>query len=210
MYRAMASVAVCLGCCAASVPASVQLFQPDGATATSEFSIYYDIGNAIDGSGLPPDFGPSDAHADYVADNHWTTAANQVPGAAASFFFDTPQTIGAFYLWNHRSNVIASNPHYEVTRFDLELFDAASNSLRLLDNLTAVGESATAQEFVFSPTGNVSRVVFTIESNQGFEQGADPNYTGVGEVAFAVPEPSAALGGLGAAFLLLRRRRHVD
>lgn len=188
--------------------AAVVLFQPDSATATSEFNSLYDIGNAIDGSGLPAGFAPTDAHANYSANNHWTTQANQVPGnAVATFFFDSPVTIGTFFMWNHRSNSISSNSNYEVTNFDLELFDNTGGSLFLLEDITALGETPTAQAFGFTPVADVSSVKFTVNANQGLGIN-NPNYTGVGEVAFSetqVPEPaSVALLGLGS--LLISRR----
>jgi hypothetical protein len=65
------------------------MVRPDSATAGSTFSGLYDIGNAIDGSGLPVGFTPADAHADYAVNNHWTTTSGAVQAgtAWASFFF---------------------------------------------------------------------------------------------------------------------------
>jgi hypothetical protein len=169
------------------------LFQPDGASATSEFSVPYSIENAINGSGMPPGFDETSTHAFYQTGNHWTTAANQVPGVSATFDFDDDVTIGTFYLWNHQSNSIASNVNYEVTLFDLILRDAANATLLSLPSLAAVGESSSAQAYAFVPVSGVRSVEFIVRENQGLGVN-NPNYTGLAEVAFSsmgVPEPSA-------------------
>lgn len=185
--------------------ASAQIFQPDSATAGSEFSSAYDIGNAIDGSGLPGGFGITDEHATYVQNNHWTTRSGALGAgnAWADFSFDTPQTIGAFYMWNHRSDGVASDPGYAITTFNLELFDDMDNPLGSLMNQSATPNVLVAQDYLFTPIDDVSRVRLTILANNGSSQ-----YTGLAEVAFAaVPAPGtvalAAIGGLAS----VRRRR---
>lgn len=201
----MLRIATVLCSCALASVASAQLFQPDSATATSTFSASYDIGNTIDGSGLPANFTPADAHANYAVNNHWTTASGALGAnnAAASFFFTSPVTIGTFHMWNHRSNVIAADPGYAVTRFDLRLFDSSNNEIFSLLNQTATPNVAIAQSYLFAPVANVSRVDFRVLANNGSTQ-----YTGLAEVAFeAVPTPGAlALMGLGG-LLAARRRR---
>ncbi len=186
--------------------ASAQLFQPTSATATSEFNGSYDIGNVIDGSGLPVNFTASSVHSTYVQNNHWTTQAGALANnnAAASFFFAAPVTIGTFHMWNHLSNGVASDPGYAVTRFDIRLFDAGNNEIFSLLNQTATPNVAIAQSYLFAPVANVSRVDFRILANNG-----SPNYTGVAEVAFeAVPTPGAlALMGVGGLLATRRRRR---
>lgn len=184
--------------------ASAQLFQPNFATATSEFSSLYDILNTIDGSGLPANFTPADAHANYTINNHWTTAAGALNqnNAAASFFFNLPVTIGTFHMWNHRSNGIAADPGYAVTRFNLRLFDADNNEIFALLNQVALPNIAIAQSYVFAPVANVSRVDFRVLANNG-----SPNYTGLAEVAFeSIPTPGA-VSLLGIAGLAAMRRR---
>ncbi|MDX2036165.1 MAG: PEP-CTERM sorting domain-containing protein [Isosphaeraceae bacterium] len=198
---------------ACAVDARAGLVQPTSATAESEFSGSYDIGNAIDGSGLPAGFTPASAHATYTTHNHWTTKAAAVNEgkANASFFFADPVHLDAFHLWNHRSNGIASNAFYEVTSFDLAFYDSGGMLLRSILGLSALGETATAQTYHFPIVIDVSRVDFKIVANQGLPRGTNPNYTGVAEVAFnavAVPEPSTiALGLLGAGFGLARAAR---
>ena len=188
-------------------PATAAMFSPDSAEAGSEFSGNYLIDFAIDGSGLPDPFTASDEHSTYVQRNHWTTRSGALAAgnAWADFFFDAPQTIGTFYMWNHRSDGVAADGGYAVTRFNLELFDGADNSLGGLTNRSATPGVFTAQAFGFAAIDNVSRVRLTILDNNG-----SPRYTGVGEVAFddlTVPAPGGAialgLAGLGA----VRRRQ---
>lgn len=185
------------------------IFQPDSATALSEFSSSYDIGNAIDGSGLPVGFTPSSVHATYTGGNHWTTAANAINNgtAKATFSFSSDVTIGTFYMWNHLSNGVASNSLYAVTLFDLVLKDSGGNVLHSLLNQSALPNVHTAQAFGFAPVAGVRTVEFTILANG---QPTNNSYTGVAEVAFdteAVPEP-ALMGvlGLGLASLIKRRK----
>lgn len=201
----MLRIATVLCSCALASVATAQLFQPDSATATSEFSASYDIGNVIDGSGLPAGFTPASVHSTYVQNNHWTTASGALGAnnAAASFFFNSPVTIGTFHMWNHLSNGVASDPGYAVTSFDLRLFDAGNNEIFSLLNQSATPNVAIAQSFLFAPVANVSRVDFRILANNG-----STRYTGLAEVAFeAVPTPGAlALMGFGG-LLAARRRR---
>jgi hypothetical protein len=160
------------------------MIRPDSATATSEFSASYDIGNAIDGSGLPANFTPADAHATYTTNNHWTTRANQTIGQSATFTFNVARTIGGFYMWNHRSNGIASNPFYEVTRFDLVLRDGPGGSGNVLANLTNIDSLpnvATAQTFAFGAVANVRSIQFIVRAT---ENNNSSIYTGLAEVAF--------------------------
>lgn len=206
MAKVIATLILLLG---AAVPGAVSaaLFQPDSATASSTFSSLYDISNTIDGSGLPANFAPNDLHADYVAHNHWTTAANQVPGATANYFFDSAVTIGTFHLWNHRSNVIAANAAYGVTLFDLILRDDDGNQLfGLLDQSAQTGV-ASAQSYGFAAVAGVYQVDFIIKSNLRFDLGgASPNYTGLAEVAFSAASPVPLPAGmwlLGSAMVAL-------
>lgn len=196
------------------------LIRADSAIAGSQFSGSYDIGNAIDGSGLPADFGLDDLHGNYAANNHWTTASGAIGAgtAWAEFFFDSPQTLGQFHLWNHRSNGVASNGHYAVTQFDLQLRDAQGNALLTLLDVPAAGTVAgsydgAVQSFSFAATAGVSSVWFNIDRNVRIDLfGGTGVYTGVAEVAFGapIPEPgSVALMTLGllAIGVQLRRRR---
>ena len=171
------------------VVAGAQLIRPTSATATSQFSGLYDIGNTIDGSGLPANFTLSDGHANYTTNNHWTTALNQTVGMSATFSFATPQTLTRFYMWNHRSNGIASNSSYAVTRFDLILRDAGGSTLLALTDLTAVGGTAFAQTFCFPQTAGVSSAQFIVRATQN--NNVSP-YTGLAEVAFGFVNPCSS------------------
>lgn len=179
--------AAVLGTAAAS---NTTLIRPDSATAQSEFSGSYDIGNAIDGSGLPEGFTPADPHATYVVNNHWTTRSGAIGAgtARATFFFDTPQDLGRFYMWNHRSDGVASNPFYEVMLFDLIFRDVDENELYAMTDVPAVGETAVAQTFCFPEVVGVSSVEIIVLENQGSV------YTGLAEVAFGDASPPKCLG----------------
>lgn len=201
----------------ASTAASAQLIRPDTAVAGSTFSGSYDIGNAIDGSGLPAGFTLASTHAIYAANNHWTTANGAIAAgtANASFSFNAPQTISQFHLWNHQSNGVASNGFYAVTQFDLVFFDAANSVLGEVLNVAATGGVGvnTVQSFGFPTFTDVSRVLFRIDANSAPAGFSGVNYTGVAEVAFsAAPIPEATTAGmllLGLAGLwpVLRSRR---
>lgn len=156
------------------------LIRPDSATALSEFSGSYDIGNAIDGSGMPAGFNAGDLHGTYVQNNHWTTRSNALPNglAVATFSFDTPQNLGRFHMWNHRSNGVASDPNYAIRRFDLTFRDAAGTPLLELTDLEAEGNRADQQLYCFDEVIGVSSVTLTIRENNG------SIYTGLAEVAF--------------------------
>lgn len=185
------------------------MFQPDSATALSQFSGGYDIGNAIDGSGLPLGFGPSSVHATYASGNHWTTASNAINNgtAKATFAFNNDVTIGTFYMWNHLSNGVASNSLYAVTLFDLVLKDSGNNVLYSILNQSALPNVHTAQSFGFAPVSGVRTVEFSILANG---QPTNNSYTGVAEVAFdteSVPEPTVmGILGLGLVGLVKRRK----
>ena len=198
---------------ALSLPTSAQVIRPTTATAGSEFSALYDIGNAIDGSGLPLGFDLSSLHANYAINNHWTTAAGAIAAgtAFATFFFDQPQSLGQFHLWNHRSNVIANNSFYAVTQFDLVFRDASSNTLFELNNVAASGGLGigAVQTFTFDEVKGVRSVVFRIDRDSSFS-GTGGSFTGVAEVAFGapIPEPSTwMLLALGTGVLFAKRGR---
>ena len=159
----------------------VVLIRPDSATASSEWSSGYLIEYVIDGSGLPDDFGPDDAHADYVSGNHWTTTDGDVEGAWARFEFDQAVTLDTFWMWNHRStSPPAYSTNYAVTRFDLEFFDGDDQSLQEVTDLQANPGVTTAQEISFGEVQDVRAVVFTVRENAG-----EPDVTGLAEVAFS-------------------------
>jgi len=173
--------------------ASAQLIRPDSATATSQFSSGYLVANAINGSGLPANFTINDSHATYAFGNHWTTATGQTINQSATFSFTTDKTLGGFHMWQHRSNGVASNPFYAVTRFDLVLRNAGGTVLANLTDLIALPGIANAQTFAFPITPQVRSVQFIVRATQN--NNASP-FTGLAEVAFS---PCIAAGAVGQA-----------
>lgn len=159
-------------------PSFGQLFQPDSAVASSEFSGSYDIGNTIDQSGFPAVWSFNTPHATYVQNNHWTTRSNPT-NPNATFFFDEPKTIRQFFLWNHRSNGVASDPNYAVKRFTLTFFDADDNELAVVEDLPAEQNVVRAQLYAFDAVENVRSVRVDILENYG------SRYWGFAEVAFS-------------------------
>ena len=159
------------------------IIQPDTAVASSEYSSSYQATNTIDGSGLSdPLLGSNAIHDPYSYDNHWTSARGTAPrDQLIDWGFNTPQNLDQMYIWNHQSTVgPAANPGYDVTLFDLTLFDAADNILLTLDDVALQPDTNAAQTFSFGQTvANVSRVRFEIEDVQ-----SSTNYTGLAEVGF--------------------------
>lgn len=156
-------------------------FSADAATASSFFNGSYDPGNTIDGSGLSANTAVTEAHANYAANNHWTTAAGTDPLEAwITWSFTTGVDLGGIYIWTHRSNIIASNPGYDPTLFDLEVFDFGGTSLAVFDDVALTPDTAFAQAFSFGTVfANVGSVTFSVEAVQ-----SSPSYTGLAEVAF--------------------------
>jgi hypothetical protein len=193
--------------------AEAVIFKPTGSAASSQFSGSYDPGNTIDGSGLTGGgLDINEAHANYAVNNHWTTANGTNPlNQWIDWTFTIPVTMGAAYIWTHRSNIIASNDGYEPTVFDLTLFDVDDNVLLVLDNKSLAPDTAFTQRIDFALTNGVKRVRFDVEAVQ-----SSPNYTGLAEVAFDtqsfVPEPASwamMIAGFGLVGAAMRRRTAV-
>ena len=167
------------------------LVQPDSATASSEFSDQFDIGNTIDGSGLPANFSTSDEHETYVVDNHWTTAAGQTIGTTATFEFNTPKTLRAFVFWNHRSDNISANGNYEIVRYALTLRNQAGDVIGEFPDNIAKANTAKGQVLKFPANiHGIKTIEFTVLETEA--NNASP-YTGLGEVAVEeIPPPPAS------------------
>lgn len=167
--------------------------QPDTAVASSEFISGFDgrAVNTINGSGLPAGFGPADVHADYGSGNHWTTLSGNPTEQFIIWGFAIPQFLDTIYIWNHLSTVPpANNSGYDVTLFDLTLFDSSDNVLLALTGINLAPDTATSQSFVFGPTAGVSSVRFDIRAVQN----SSTQFTGLAEVGFnVVPEPPSLL-----------------
>lgn len=161
--------------------ANAAFVQPDTATASSEFNADFAAVHTINGSGLPVGYDETSAHANYANGNHWTTrGSNPAVNEFIEWGFSSDQTLYGMYVWNHRSNVISVNPNYDVTLFDLTLFDALNNVLLHLDDVSLTPDSDLAQTFAFTgPINNVRRVLFDVEQTQG-----SSFYTGLAEVGF--------------------------
>jgi hypothetical protein len=210
--RCAVLLAASFGAVIAASHADATLVQPNSATASSESSPPdYVIGHTIDGSGLPVNFTPSSAHAAYIQGNHWTSVPqpNNISDGQefASFFFNAPMTLDAFYMWNHQSTEppvgVAADANYGVTSFDLILKDGVGMTILSLLNQAALGHIPTAQTYPFAATAGVRQADFIIHTNGATDgpMGTNGRYTGLAEVAFnvvAVPEtrlvaPFAAL-----------------
>ena len=169
---------------------SATLIQPDTALSFTEFSGFYAAVYTINGSGLPANFIPADAHDDYSINNHWITSGGDPSNESIVWGFSSPQTLGAIYLWNHRSNIISANAGYAPTLFDLTLMDAGMAPLLVLDDVPLASDTATGQTIGLGGlVASVSFVRFDVEAVQ-----SSPNYTGLAEVAFdtsAIPAPPA-------------------
>ena len=193
------------------------LIQPDSVDAfSSEFTNGFDgrAINTINGSGLPVGFGVGDTHANYASGNHWTTNRGFNPlDASITWGFASAKSLDAIHIWNHLSTQPpAAAPGYDVTLFDLTLFDGMNNVLLSLNDVAIAPDTAIAQTFSFGGTINgVRSVQFDVEAVQNSSV-----FTGLAEVAFnevtgpVIPEPSSmALMGLGVlAFGAIRRRRN--
>jgi hypothetical protein len=166
---------------AATAALNADILRASSATATSEFSGLYDIGNAIDGSGLSAGFNPASTHATYTTNNHWTTESGRTIGESATFSFTMPAPVGGFYMWAHRSNNIASNPHYAVTLFDLVFRDASGNILQTIPNLVGIPNVLTAQTYAFPVIQNVKTVQFIVRATAN--NNSSP-FTGLAEALF--------------------------
>ena len=191
--------------------------QPSSAVASSEFTNGFNgqAVNTINGSGLPSGFGPASAHAAYASGNHWSTATATAPTTQfITWGFTTAQTLDTIYIWNHQSTTPpANNTGYDVTLFDLTLFDGANNVVLSLNDVALVPDTATAQAFSFGgPIANVSSVRFDIEAVQ-----SSTSFTGLAEVGFntavvAAPEPGTLaflLGLTGISLPFVYRRNRV-
>ncbi|WP_439547101.1 PEPxxWA-CTERM sorting domain-containing protein [Sandarakinorhabdus sp.] len=199
----------------AAVQAQAAVFKPTGATASSFFNSDYVPENTINGSGLTgAGTDITQAHGIYVQGNHWTTAFQTQPTTQwIDWTFNSPVTMGAAYIWNHQSTLpLAANSGYDVTLFDLTLFDSNDNILLFIDDHALLPDNAFAQRIDFALTSNVSRVRFDIEAVQ-----SSPSFTGLAEVAFdsqsfvtpAIPEPASwmmLITGFGLTGAAMRRR----
>ena len=124
-----------------SRPANAAFIRPN---TVSNFSSQFSSGfnglavNTINGSGMPVGFDENNVHAPYTSGNHWTTNSSTTPtNGFIEWGFNTPQDLSAMYVWNHQSTrPPADNTGYDVTSFDLTLFDTSDNVLLSFNNLS--------------------------------------------------------------------------
>lgn len=192
------------------------IISPTGATATSEFSSSFDIGNTIDQSGLFTGFTDGVTDFDvYLASNplnslsslndDWFSAAGDT---APTVVYDlgSAMTIDRFALWNEESAGIGV--------FDLSVsldnvaFTSVLTGVTPFDN---PGGSDYPAE-VFALGNQFARFIKLDISGCPQPLGVGGDSCGIGEVAFSrreVAEPATlTLFGLGLLGLGAARRRH--
>ena len=195
------------------------ILSPVGATASSEFSSTFDIGNTIDQSGLSSGFtsGITDFDA-YLATNptHTLVAANfewftpsGVTTATVTYDLGAIVSIDRIALWNEESSGVGN----VNVLFSTDGVTFVPNTLGITPVNNPIGSDYPAQVFALS-AGSTRYVQLSISQCPQAEPGAFPG-CGIGEVAFSsggaqqqVPEPSSMLlFGTAAVGAIAARRR---
>ena len=214
LYGAIVSLMI-----AGTAQASV-ILSPVSATASSENSAAYDIGNTIDQSGLSAGFvsGVTDfdlylagnpLHTMVANDNEWFTAAN-VLTATIDYDLGSTYVIDRMAIWNDEFSGIGL---IDVS-FSLDgmTFTSAATGLMPTDHPANVPNTYQYPADVFGLAAGATRYVRLEASGCPQPDYAGP-YCGMGEIAFSattpsVPEPAAlALLGLGLIGVGLSKRR---
>lgn len=220
-FAAFSGVALGLATIGADSAAAAVIRSPISATATSEFSSAYDIGNTIDQSGLSVGFtsGVTDfdaylalnpAHTFIATGFEWFTAQDII-SAVVTYDLGNLFKVDRVALWNEDSSGIGI---FDIlASSDGVSFSTIATGLSPLNNPD--GTPYKAETFNFGPV-NARYFRFDIS---GCPQ-PDPNsFTfngcGIGEVAFStssqpIPTPALLPGLIGMGVAALRKRNQEE
>ena len=220
MKRIVLCAIAAFGLLAANAQAAV-IISPVSASATSEFSASFDIGNTIDQSGLFSGFTSgvtdfdtylaTDPQHDFIAvDNEWFTSSN-VLSAVIDYDLGALRQIDRMAFWNDEFSGVGSI-EVEISTDNILFASVASG----LSPTNWAGSVTSYGADVFSLGGvHDARYVRLTVSDCPQPDALGP-FCGIGEVAFSsvtrsVPEPAALLllgaGLAGLGFTRARRAR---
>lgn len=219
MKRVLFSAIAAFGLLAANVQAAV-IVSPISASATSEFSGSFDIGNTIDQSGLFSGFtsgvtdfdtylGTDPQHDFIAANNEWFTATD-VLSAVIDYDLGALRQIDRMAFWNDEFSGVGSI-EVEVSTDNVAFTSVASGLSPT--NWASTVTSYGADVFSLGGVHDAQYVRLTV-SNCPQADALGP-FCGIGEVAFSsvastVPEPAALLLlGAGLAGLGITRSRRA-
>jgi hypothetical protein len=204
--------------------ASLVLITPVSATSSTAGDDLWPASNLVQGPGVGYDAADPYNQATDVAGTRWVTAA---PGGFPSDYIAVAG--GPVIVFDLGADTLMSSVHtwgYSdtntngVSEFALRFASDADGtggfgtSLGFNPTFTMVQDAVSMQSNDFGQSLTARYVEFTVTDNLFFPPGdgsaggqAGGDRAGLGEVAFGIPEPSAALLGLLGFGLMLRRRR---